>query len=124
MTTLPAVTDTLARFVTETEFSTISGRALDHAKLHILDTLGVALAAVTTPVARIAIDYCQKSGATSETSIWGSREKTSLPMAAFANGLLAHALDFDDWDAFIRAGHLSSMLLGAARDMINLLKPA
>ena len=25
-------------------------------------------------------------------------------MAAFANGLLAHALDFDDRDAFIHAG--------------------
>jgi 2-methylcitrate dehydratase PrpD len=51
MTTLPPVTDALARFVTETDFSTISGQALDNAKLHILDTLGVALAAITTPVA-------------------------------------------------------------------------
>ena len=35
-------------------------------------------------------------------------------MATFANGLLAHALDFDDWDASIHAGHPSSMVLSAA----------
>ena len=114
MTTPPPVTEALARFVTGTDFSTISGRALDNAKLHILDTLGVALAAMSTPVAAIAIDYCQTTGAAPQASIWGSGKKTSLPMAAFANGLLAHALDFDDWDAFIHAGHPSSMVLGAA----------
>ena len=114
MTSLPPVTDTFARFVAETDFSTISDKALANAKLHILDTLGVALAALPTPVARIAIDYCQRTGNTPEASIWGTRTKASLPMVAFANGLLAHALDFDDWDAFIHAGHPTSMVLGAA----------
>ena len=62
MTSFPPVTDTFARFVAETDFSTISDKVLDHAKHHILDTLGVALAALPTPVARIAIDYCQRAG--------------------------------------------------------------
>jgi 2-methylcitrate dehydratase PrpD len=114
MTPLPPVTDTFARFIAETDFSTISDKALDNAKLHMLDTLGVALAAITTPVAMIAIDYCQKTGNTPEASIWGSGKKASLPMASFANGLLAHALDFDDWDAFIHVGHPTSMVLSAA----------
>jgi 2-methylcitrate dehydratase PrpD len=35
-------------------------------------------------------------------------------MAAFANGLLGHAIDFDDWDAFIHAGHPTCMVAGAA----------
>jgi 2-methylcitrate dehydratase PrpD len=35
-------------------------------------------------------------------------------MAAFANGLLGHAIDFDDWDAFIHAGHPTCMVVGAA----------
>jgi 2-methylcitrate dehydratase PrpD len=114
MTTLPPVTDTLARFGAESDFSSISDKALDNAKLHILDTVGVALAAITTPVAAIGIDYCRSSGNAPEASIWGTGKKASLPMAAFANGLLAHALDFDDWDAFIHAGHPSSMVLGTA----------
>ena len=40
MTTLPPVTDALARFVAETDFSTISRKSLANAKLHMLDTLG------------------------------------------------------------------------------------
>jgi len=35
-------------------------------------------------------------------------------MAAFANGLLGHAIDFDDWDAFIHAGHPTCMVTAAA----------
>lgn len=110
----PPVTDTLARFVAETGYLTFSERTLANAKLHILDTLGVALAAVSTPVASIACDYCKRVGGATEATVWGTTAKTSVPMAAFSNGLLAHALDYDDWDAFIHAGHPTSMLLGAA----------
>jgi 2-methylcitrate dehydratase PrpD len=114
MATPPPVTDTLARFVAETDFSTISETTRANAKLHILDTLGVALAGVSTPVAEIALDYCKNLGASTEASIWGTGAKASVSTAAFANGLLAHALDFDDWDAFIHVGHPTSMMIGAA----------
>lgn len=114
MATPPPVTDTFARFVAETEFSTISDTALSHAKMHILDALGAALAAVATPVAGIAFDYCRRMGTSHEAAIWGTRDRSSVPMAAFTNGLLAHALDFDDWDAYIRAGHPTSMITAAA----------
>ena len=46
MATPPPVTDRLARFVNDTDMSTMSGKTLANAKLHILDTLGVALAGV------------------------------------------------------------------------------
>ena len=114
MATPPPVTDTLARFVAETDYSSISERALANTKMHILDTLGVALAAVSTPVATIAFDYCTRTGGASEASVWGTHLKLSVPMAAFANGLLAHALDYDDWDAYIHVGHPTSMLTAAA----------
>lgn len=114
MATPPPVTDTLARFVNETDFSTISEQTRASAKLHILDTLGVALAGVDQPAAQIALAYCERLGVSKEASIWGTKSKASVSTAAFANGLLAHALDFDDWDAFIHVGHPSSMLLGAA----------
>src|SRR6266508_4747689 len=110
MATPPPVTDSLARFVAETAYSTISEKTLTNAKMHILDTLGVALAAVATPVAKIALDYCVRVGNSNESSIWGTKEKSSVPMTAFANGLLAHALDFDDWEDSIHAGHPTSMV--------------
>jgi len=114
MATPPPVTDALASFVTETDFADISQKTLANAKMHILDALGVALAGVDQPVAGIALDYCRGLGASSEATIWGTKIKASVSSAAFANGLLAHALDFDDWDAFIHVGHPTSMLLGAA----------
>jgi 2-methylcitrate dehydratase PrpD len=113
MATPPPVTDTLAQFVTKTEFAAVSGKALANAKLHLLDTLGVALAGTREPVAAIALDYCKRIGQATESTIWGTKTKTAAPTAAFANGLLAHALDYDDWDAFIHVGHPTSMLLGA-----------
>ena len=114
MATPPPVTDIFARFVADADFSTISEKTLSNAKLHILDTLGVALAGVSTPAAGIAIDYCKKLGASAQASIWGTKAKASVSTVAFANGLLAHALDYDDWDAFIHVGHPSSMIVGAA----------
>jgi 2-methylcitrate dehydratase PrpD len=110
----PPVTDILARFAADTDYSTISEIAVSNAKLHMLDSLGAALAAVTTPIATIAFDYCKLMGESSEASIWGTDSRASAPMAAFTNGLLAHALDFDDWDAYRRAGHPTSMITAAS----------
>ena len=114
MAKLPPVTDTLARFVAEADFATISEKVLTNAKMHILETLGAALVGVTTDTAAIAFDYCKRVGHSDEATIWGTRQKSSAPMAAFANGLLGHAIDFDDWDAFIHAGHPTCMVAAAA----------
>jgi 2-methylcitrate dehydratase PrpD len=114
MPTPPPVTDTFARFVAETDYSTLSDKALANAKMHILDTLGTALVAVSTDTALIAFDYCKRLDQSEESTIWGTRLRSSAPIAAFANGLLGHAIDFDDWDAFIHAGHPTCMVAAAA----------
>jgi 2-methylcitrate dehydratase PrpD len=114
MATLPPVTDTLARFVAETDYSDISAIALANAKMHILDTLGVALVGVSTDAPRIVMEYCKRFGDSRESALWGTRQRSSAPMAAFANGLFAHAIDYDDWEPFIHAGHPSSIVVGAA----------
>ncbi|HSF56546.1 MAG TPA: MmgE/PrpD family protein, partial [Candidatus Binatia bacterium] len=114
MATPPPVTETFARFVAETDYPTISEKTLANAKMHILDTLGAALVGVSTDTAAIAFDYCKRVGHSDESTIWGTGQKSSAPMAAFVNGLLGHAIDFDDWDAFIHAGHPTCMVAAAA----------
>jgi 2-methylcitrate dehydratase PrpD len=114
MSSPPPVTDTFARFVAETDYSTISEKVLTSGKMHILDTLGAALVGVSTDTAAIAFDYCKRVGHSEESAIWGTHLRSSVPMAAFANGLLGHAIDFDDWDAFIHAGHPTCMVAAAA----------
>lgn len=110
----PPVTQRFAKFVADTDYSDISPKAIQNAKLHILDTLGVALAGYEHPVANIVLDYCKSMGGAPDVTILGSTQKTSVPMGAFANGLLAHAIDYDDWDAVARVGHPSCMNVAAA----------
>lgn len=114
MATPPPVTEIFARFVSETDFLSISAQTIANAKMHILDTLGAALAGVSTETAIIAFNYCKRIGQSDEASMWGTRLRASASIAAFANGLLGHAIDFDDWDAFIHAGHPTCMVAGAA----------
>ena len=108
------VTATLAKFVAETAYTSISANAIKNAKLHILDTLGAALAGYEHPVAKIALDYCGYMSGPQEVTIWGSELKTSVPMGAFTNGLLSHAIDYDDWDAVAHVGHPSCTVVAAA----------
>ncbi|MBI2180183.1 MAG: MmgE/PrpD family protein [Deltaproteobacteria bacterium] len=79
MATPPPVTDMFARFVSDTDYSTISETTLANAKMHILDTFGAALAGVATDTASIALDYCRRTGRSDEASIWGTRVKSSAP---------------------------------------------
>jgi len=108
------VTDRLAVFIANTDFAAISDKAIENAKLHILDTLGVALAGYEHPVAKIALDYCKYMAGPSEVTVWGSNVKTSVPIAAFTNGILAHAIDYDDWDAIAHVGHPSCMVVASS----------
>jgi len=110
----PPVTERFADFIAGGNRKPISDAAIRNAKLHILDTFGVALAALSDPVSAIALDYCRRVGGKPEATVWGPAVKTSAPMAAFTNGLLAHAMDFDDWDAVARVGHPSCMVVAAA----------
>jgi 2-methylcitrate dehydratase PrpD len=110
----PPVTQRFATFVAETDYCAISRNAIENAKVHILDTLGVALAGYEHPVANIVLDYCKFMGGMPDVTIVGSSQKTSVPMGAFANGLLAHAIDYDDWDAVARVGHPSCMIVASS----------
>jgi 2-methylcitrate dehydratase PrpD len=78
--------------------------ALDAAKLHTLDTLGVALAARSTAhVSQIeaALDALGEAGS---STVIGSTRRQSLSGAILLNGALAHGIDFDDSHKFVHPG--------------------
>ncbi|MBI4528956.1 MAG: MmgE/PrpD family protein [Deltaproteobacteria bacterium] len=110
----PPVTQILSAFIANARYDAISEVAIANAKLHILDTFGVALAGYEHPVAGIALEYCKYMGGPPEVTVWGSGVKASLPAGAFTNGLLAHAIDYDDWDAVGRVGHPSCMVVSSS----------
>ena len=62
----------------------------------VLDTMGVAIAAIPLETSRAVMDYSAGQGGNPQAHAFGI--DTSLPaaQAAFVNGVLAHSLDYDD----------------------------
>ncbi|HEX3678626.1 MAG TPA: MmgE/PrpD family protein [Galbitalea sp.] len=78
-------------------YEDLAADAVDAAKKSVLDTLGVALAASgLEPAVRGLVDLVRESGGRPEASLLGFGGRAPAIMAAFANGALAHSLDYDD----------------------------
>lgn len=89
-------TAVLSEFASETRIADISAEAVAATKRHILDCAGVALAATVEPAGRIVLDITREQGGAPQARVIGSGLCTSAVSAAWANGALAHLLDFDD----------------------------
>ncbi|RPI42258.1 MAG: MmgE/PrpD family protein [Betaproteobacteria bacterium] len=104
------VTARLARFVVATGYDEMSPEVIAAAKPAFLDTLGVALAGSRAPSVGIVNDLVTRLGGTDEASVIGFALRTSAANAALANGVMAHALDYDD-DIGVGYGHPSAVLV-------------
>ena len=89
-------TETLAQFVVDTRLQDMPTKAVEISKLVIRDVLGVTLAAARQAVARILTEYLREAAAAPRAGVIGSPIRTEPALAAWANGALAFALDFDD----------------------------
>lgn len=102
-----------ASFVAETNYAKTPPDAVEAAKKSILDTLGVILAASgTEPAVRGLVELVHESAGRPESSILAFGGKAPAIMAAFANGAMAHCLDFDDQTPW--GQHASSSIVPAA----------
>lgn len=89
-------TAVLSAFASRTRLSDISAEAIAATKRHILDCAGVALAAAVEPAGRIILDITREQGGAPRAGVLGASVRTSAVAAAWANGALAHLLDYDD----------------------------
>ena len=69
---------------------------LEKTKHHVLDTLAAMVSGSRLLPGRKAISYARTLGGRPEAVIAGSRIVTGAPIAALANGMLAHADETDD----------------------------
>lgn len=91
------VAELLAKNVAETRYEDIPAETIEVTKRSILDTLGVAVAASgIVPELKGLVDLIKEAGGKEESTIWGFGGRVPAWMAAFANGAMAHALDYDD----------------------------
>ena len=107
----PALSQTLASFSANLKIQDVPKDAVANAKLAILDCFGVSLLAVSQEAGRALLRLADQENWNGPCRIWGSETCASSRDAAFANGTLAHALDYDD------GGHASTYLLAAAMAM-------
>jgi len=98
MTSSPALTDYVAKFITGTRASRIPTAVLHHAKRSILDGLGLALAGNAAESGHIVRAYLKSLGIPLDkgSTVIGTRLKVPPRFAAFANGIAIHADDYDD----------------------------
>ena len=102
-----------AAFVAGTTYADLPAEAVEGAKKSILDTLGVILAASgVEPAVRGVAELVRETGGTPESSVLGFGGRAPALMAAFANGAMAHCLDFDDHAP--EGHHPSSSIVPAA----------
>ena len=87
----------LAHHAASATYDSLPLAAVEAAKKSILDTLGVILAAGgTEPAVAGVIDLVRETGGRPDSTVLGFGDRVPAMMAAFANGALAHCLDFDD----------------------------
>ncbi|MGC8969498.1 MAG: MmgE/PrpD family protein [Conexivisphaera sp.] len=102
----------LARAAAETPSRKIPSDVLEFTKLTVLDTLGVLVAGRDEPGCPIAVGIVRRWGGARESTILRHGDKVPAPNAAFANSVMARALDYD---TAARPGlHLSASTVIAA----------
>src|SRR6185369_4511355 len=86
----------LADFAVNFTLNSAPAKAMDNAKLAILDCLGVAVLATAQEIGVNLLKFAEANASPGPCTIWGSNRSVSVRDAAFINGTLAHGLDYDD----------------------------
>ncbi|HCK0392913.1 TPA: MmgE/PrpD family protein [Salmonella enterica] len=113
----------LSQFIFSKHFDAIPSDVISRAKLHLLDTLGVALAGTVQNNAINGLNGLHKMPNTQgKCRVWGSACTLSPAYAVLANGIAAHVLDFDDThtDSITHASAVLVPLVIALTEDLNL----
>jgi 2-methylcitrate dehydratase PrpD len=106
------MTPRLAAFAATLRYEDLPAPVVSHVKHILLDALGCALAATTLGAGcREVVAVMRNLGGKPESTVFGSGAKIAAPNAAFANGALVHALNYDPIGP--EAGHVGVVALTA-----------
>lgn len=98
----------LAKWITNFDAAQVTPTAREKTKLHLLDSLGCAFAALDEPAPRGTLRAVEAMGGTPECTLIGTSQRTSAANAVLANGVLVRTLDLNDMGMDPRAsGHAS-----------------
>lgn len=91
------VTRRLAAFATSLGFADLPADLVGTLKLAVLNMLGCCLGGAQTRIGRLHVDMAREfGGGVEQGTVIGDGARVSLPFAAYANGNLGFALDYED----------------------------
>ena len=110
-------TQELSEYAANLKYEDIPPEVVERAKMIMLQTIGVALAAKGTPIYEKAVRMAREAngGDGGATTVWGTGEKLSAINAALALGTATDALDWEDcsWTGHPAAGVIPCAWLAA-----------
>src|SRR6476659_3762349 len=87
----------LAKYASALRFEDLPGPVVQRAKDAIADTIAAIAFGAHLPWSRIVVDYAARRGAGGKARVFApGGARLQAPMAAFANGALAHAFEMDN----------------------------
>src|SRR5437899_2901013 len=89
------LTALLADFIAGFDLKMVAPEVIDRARVGFIDTMGVMLAGSQEEVSHLVCDMVKAEGAAPAASIVGQPLRSSPQLAALANGVAAHAMDYD-----------------------------
>lgn len=105
-----SVTQQLVGFTQALRFEDLPQKVKHEAKRLLLDSVGCALGGLAADKGKLSVRLARRWGGPAEATIIGMGDKVACPHAAFANGELVNALDYD---AIIAASHIPPFVLPA-----------
>jgi 2-methylcitrate dehydratase PrpD len=93
---MPSCSEKLADWVCGLDFGDLPADVVASTKDRVLDVIGLALAGLATPFGASVTRACASMNPSGPSRILGSGHRMSTGAAAFANGALSQALEFDD----------------------------
>jgi 2-methylcitrate dehydratase PrpD len=85
----------IADFIVGFDLKTVPPAVIERARVAIVDTVGVMLAGSQLPPADIACDIVKLAGSAPVATIVGRPLRAAPQLAALANGVAGHCMDFD-----------------------------
>lgn len=98
-----SVSRTLAKFCAGLRYEDLPEPVVSEAKRLLLDTIGCGLGGYGVEKGQMAVAYAERMGGSPDATILGRRQKVPAAVAAFANGDLMNALD---WNVLMPPSHV------------------
>src|SRR5918996_5239548 len=98
------IIETLVEYMLAARQAKLPAEIIQNGKSHILDSLGAIVSGSRLKPGQLGLQHAREQGGKEECAVLGSSLKTTPLIAAFANGMSAHADETDDSNSQLHPG--------------------